>query len=274
MTYLISVFLFTQNLKRSRSVDWNRYRTYDPMWQTQSLPLRKCGLKLFQPSRMHLNTPVTSLAEVWIETRSHPEAFRTLRSLPLRKCGLKHRAPAARSYPTSHFPCGSVDWNRCVHSISQIADGSLPLRKCGLKPIFQWLCFWILRHFPCGSVDWNTLSTIDLNGIFAVTSLAEVWIETSYTVAYFTTHLRHFPCGSVDWNYQFEPITFDESRHFPCGSVDWNIPPIKFWNCLYVTSLAEVWIETSPKSGNSSSSPSLPLRKCGLKLLTWFYYTI
>ena len=55
---------------------------------TESLPLRKCGLKLAMVQTLMLRPLVTSLAEVWIETRN-------IASMSKATVG--------------HFPCGSVD---------------------------------------------------------------------------------------------------------------------------------------------------------------------
>ena len=189
-------------------------------------------------------TRVTSLAEVWIETLMRITDCVYGLSLPLRKCGLKLLLPGGFYRGFGHFPCGSVDWNR--------ADPT---------------CFQcILGHFPCGSVDWNrrsccryctahvtslaevwieTIKPLLCVRIAAVTSLAEVWIETHSWIPMPQHAGRHFPCGSVDWNIIIlvRPVTV--VGHFPCGSVDWNNP----WNEHHwlkkVTSLAEVWIETT-----------------------------
>ena len=76
---------------------------------------------------------------------------------------------------------------------------SLPLRKCGLKP----------------EIDRYAQDFVD------VTSLAEVWIETTAFCS--------------------------------------------FNNHITVTSLAEVWIETDEELLLLLKMKSLPLRKCGLK---------
>ena len=123
-----------------------------------------------------------------------------------------------------------------------------------------------------------------------VTSLAEVWIEIQKEVDEAVKKRRHFPCGSVDWNcclrrLKIEPLMSlplrkcglkycyctknktEDSRHFPCGSVDWNCPTDAIIYMTLVTSLAEVWIEIPNLSHIFPFSLSLPLRKCGLKLL-------
>ena len=56
------------------------------------------------------NIAVTSLAEVWIETRMSRKPGIGKESLPLRKCGLKrHWNMETARYVLGHFPCGSVD---------------------------------------------------------------------------------------------------------------------------------------------------------------------
>ena len=90
--------------------------------------------------------------------------------------------------------CGLKHWKI---GVIEMLNASLPLRKCGLKLLTPR--HGLLRH--------------------AVTSLAEVWIETANTDSgsitmlslplrkcglklsdafAFTINLRHFPCGSVD----------------------------------------------------------------------------
>ena len=52
---------------------------------------------------------VTSLAEVWIETKNLIDANSYFSSLPLRKCGLKQEDKTNVDRTLGHFPCGSVD---------------------------------------------------------------------------------------------------------------------------------------------------------------------
>ena len=52
---------------------------------------------------------VTSLAEVWIETLQSLLISVIVSSLPLRKCGLKRGSVGVAYGDHSHFPCGSVD---------------------------------------------------------------------------------------------------------------------------------------------------------------------
>ena len=109
-----------------------------------------------------------------------------------------------------------------------------------------------------------------------VTSLAEVWIETITTALWQPFHKCHFPCGSVDWNHCFRLKHFAVYASLPlrkCGlkhlqNMHSNMNP-------YVTSLAEVWIETmSLYSIGIFLGSSLPLRKCGLKLYDNFTVTV
>ena len=80
-------------------------------------------------------------------------------------------------------------------------------------------------------------------------------------------YTSHFPCGSVDWNWRWGVRRTGTDRHFPCGSVDWNPGLCRRAGELIVTSLAEVWIEIMKTIGRSITPQSLPLRKCGLKLM-------
>ena len=57
------------------------------MTENQSLPLRKCGLKL-------------KLSNIY---------YRRKQSLPLRRCGLKSDGTWITASIDRHFPCGSVD---------------------------------------------------------------------------------------------------------------------------------------------------------------------
>ena len=56
---------------------------------SESLPLRKCGLKSVRKLQVDGKGRVTSLAEVWIEIDSYKRVLQHFPSLPLRKCGLK-----------------------------------------------------------------------------------------------------------------------------------------------------------------------------------------
>ena len=253
-----------------------------------SLPLRKCGLKqwwdrTFFPDAGHFPcgsvdwnydaawcrwcNAVTSLAEVWIETRMSRKPGIGKESLPLRKCGLKLHLQLSKNLILSHFPCGSVDWNN-------------PL----ITTWYNGIC-----HFPCGSVDWNLVDLNSLTVSFRVTSLAEVWIETLISavcllgvlvtsLAEVWIETRTGTQKESIWNVtslaevwietplltdsiQLPPVTslaevWIETLlaslvflfwicHFPCGSVDWNYIMDKHYKrANLVTSLAEVWIET------------------------------
>ncbi len=174
------------------------------------------------------NYCVTSLAEVWIEIASAGPAFDPNKSLPLRKCGLKFEAWGWPYEYISHFPCGSVDWN--------IFD---EIRKTGP-----------FSHFPCGSVDWNRTAE-HYAECRKVTSLAEVWIEISSSVA----------VQSMSWPSL--PLR-------KCG-LKWLKMFCTFVLC-WVTSLAEVWIEITLLRGWRNDERSLPLRKCGLKFVAMSLY--
>ena len=214
-------------------------------WHFVSLPLRKCGLKLW-----------------W---RPHFPA--KCRSLPLRKCGLKHanlyiiylcrsHFPCgsvdwnserwrALKHKVCHFPCGSVDWNVRVPRTPSMARPSLPLRKCGLKPVVVVIIAIRAASLPlrkCGLKRiCNTTSNSFYNG--------------------------HFPCGSVDWNiflFCQNSLTLMSLPLRKCGLKLLKIKKLSFTasslplrkcglkpvHCLY-------WLPFLS---------SLPLRKCGLKL--------
>ena len=153
-------------------------------------------------------------------------------SLPLRKCGLKSCICWPISVPSCHFPCGSVDWNMAFCASSDLTNRSLPLRKCGLK----WL-----KMFCTFVLCW-------------VTSLAEVWIEICRYLFLIIPHLS-LPlrkCGLKWLSLSGNRLLF---CHFPCGSVDWNICEVGVGVGVWVTSLAEVWIEILSRStyGNPRS---------------------
>ena len=119
-------------------------------------------------------------------------------------------------------------------------------------------------HFPCGSVDWNFKSSIS-HGLSSVTSLAEVWIEigedwTSYKNGSVTS------LAEVWIEIQYWSGTQYIKRVTSLAEV-WI--EIEFTGDSHsgstVTSLAEVWIEIAIILVADCKSPSLPLRKCGLK---------
>ena len=206
-----------------------------------SLPLRKCGLK-YQYARMsHLTLrhfpcgsvdwnietlgtimcgEVTSLAEVWIEIQLLRQQKLWITSLPLRKCGLKSGQWWVGYLPAGHFPCGSVDWNRHL--------SEMVMRQVG--------------HFPCGSVDWNCRQ-LQSWYFYAVTSLAEVWIEMQCQKQSWpgTSSLPSRKCGLKS---ELGLKQHTPHGHFPRGSVDWN---------------------TKAPFSDLFRHPSLPSRKCGLK---------
>ena len=101
--------------------------------------------------------------------------------------------------------------------------------------------------------------------MWTVTSLAEVWIEMLVVVRTGTEDDGHFPCGSVDWNVQMNCLCRME-QVTSLAEVWIEIDIIEKPSSVnLVTSLAEVWIEIRLPSWLAGSSPSLPLRKCGLK---------
>ena len=87
-----------------------------------------------------------------------------------------------------------------------------------------------------------------------VTSLAEVWIEICRYLFLIIPHLS-LPlrkCGLKWLSLSGNRLLF---CHFPCGSVDWNICEVGVGVGVWVTSLAEVWIEILSRStyGNPRS---------------------
>ena len=97
----------------------------------QSLPLRKCGLKLHLSQHLHPSKSSLPLRKCGLKFISYRFLCLCLLSLPLRKCGLKcsmsqysipHRLVTSlaevwieirrslrHSKKQCHFPCGSVD---------------------------------------------------------------------------------------------------------------------------------------------------------------------
>ena len=75
-----------------------------------SLPLRKCGLKYGKESAYRLPCQVTSLAEVWIEIsrKDGKDSGRRVTSLAEVWIEIPHREHLHRLI-FRHFPCGSVD---------------------------------------------------------------------------------------------------------------------------------------------------------------------
>ena len=84
------------------------------MFESQSLPLRECGLKSVKVNAIIILLKVTPLAGVWIEIFVLKAEGDMSESLPLRECGLK----------------SGVDRLDCC-----VCGWSLPLRECGLKYI-------------------------------------------------------------------------------------------------------------------------------------------
>ena len=169
-------------------------------------------------------------------------------SLPLRECGLKcHHSGMYESRIFRHSPCGSVDWNSGRLFMQSRPAGSLPLRECGLKYPESGQILHRPRSLPlreCG------LKSMSFSSPFGSS--------------------RHSPCGSVDWNLMLLLKSHFPHCHSPCGSVDWNhlcadiivVPET-------VTPLAGVWIEIVKLVEDfTNDSSSLPLRECGLKLVS------
>ena len=100
-------------------------------------------------------------------------------------------------------------------------------------------------HFPCGSVDWNCRQ-LQSWYLYAVTSLAEVWIEMQCQKQSWpgTSSLPSRKCGLKS---ELGLKQHTPHGHFPRGSVDWN---------------------TKAPFSELFRHPSLPSRKCGLKLIT------
>ena len=109
---------------------------------------------------------------------------------------------------------------------------SLPLRKCGLKCPFETTLYGVTSHFPCGSVDWNIFNNL------------------RQKIKNLSLPLRK--CGLKWLSLSGNRLLF---CHFPCGSVDWNICEVGVGVGVWVTSLAEVWIEILSRStyGNPRS---------------------
>ena len=83
---------------------------------------------------------------------------------------------------------------------------------------------------------------------------------------YFFRWISHFPCGSVDWNFRWINVLRDIECHFPCGSVDWNLiirEKMRLVLCHFPCGSVD-WNSRS-SAAYPDRSPSLPLRKCGLK---------
>ena len=77
-------------------------------------------------------SPVTSLAEVWIEILCCLQQIIQRSSLPLRKCGLKY---TVWSQPVK------------VGMVTSLAEVWIEIPKWSFYKNFS------TRHFPCGSVD-------------------------------------------------------------------------------------------------------------------------
>ena len=167
---------------------------------SKSLPLRKCGLKLYSP----------------IRTTTGQGHF------PCGSVDWNRKANAVIPFEYRHFPCGSVDWNNDIRDAHKYDFKSLPLRKCGLKLFSGRQNVDKFSHFPCGSVDWNNWNVYGQN-TGRVTSLAEVWIETAESkISLLTNTVTSLAevwieTGYVDYldaNYQSLPLR-------KCGLKQW-----------------------------------------------------
>ena len=196
---------------------------------------------------------VTSLAEVWIETirPSERDVYVWVTSLAevwietptrWRAWMILFVTSLAEVWIETHYPQ--------KHTARY---ASLPLRKCGLKLL------------------------ISLTGIIniIVTSLAEVWIETMIKWSDSEPWLMSLPLRKCGLKLGIQCIRWGLMSSLPlrkCGLKQQSLDDEM--SLLLVTSLAEVWIETIPRSSYTLESvPSLPLRKCGLKqksLLDYF----
>ena len=129
--------------------------------------------------------------------------------------------------------------------LKQAENLSLPLRKCGLK-------------FPKAS-GISILST--------VTSLAEVWIEIAYKVG----REVHFNVTSLA-EVWIEILKRSTDRRWSLVTslaevwIEIEDEALEELERI-VTSLADVWIEIPDYAEEQGNSSSLPLRKCGLKLM-------
>ena len=121
---------------------------------TSSLPLRKCGLKYPYFCTLHRASPVTSLAEVWIEIKFEKEKIQNGRTV----------TSLAEVWIEMHGRCAIISchqvtslaevWIEMIYmALCRMRIRSLPLRKCGLKYLGMQSLHPGFRHFPCGSVD-------------------------------------------------------------------------------------------------------------------------
>ena len=99
---------------------------------------------------------VTSLAEVWIETR---ETWK----------GVKHGLVTSLA---------EVWIETALPQPQKGQDVSLPLRKCGLKPGLGILSFCVVMSLPLRKCGLKHVCLVSPVLVKSVTSLAEVWIET------------------------------------------------------------------------------------------------
>ena len=116
------------------SVDWNLHGSPPFRSIGESLPLRKCGLKL---------------CIQW----SNGQA---LCHFPCGSVDWNYAGRIIISNPLSHFPCGSVDWNLRGGWSGLIVVGHFPCGSVDWNRSDQLVYRHCPGHFPCGSVDWNS----------------------------------------------------------------------------------------------------------------------
>ena len=198
-------------------------------------------------ARTRKTLQVTPLAGVWIEM---------------------HEMGAWASRSPRHSPCGSVDWNLQEDVLEDVIFGHSPCGSVDWNKGRNSKVLDLDSHSPCGSVDWN-LDELEPNRGNIVTPLAGVWIEIR-SVALCCAANSSLPlreCG-----LKFTTSFYDTPtvlRHSPCGSVDWNCEISGgLYKWLIVTPLAGVWIEITSHYTIIGGDWSLPLRECGLKLVS------
>ena len=219
-----------------------------------SLPLRKCGLKWLKMFCTFVLCWVTSLAEVWIEIWSSVKSRRVqgvtslaevwieiccyvmilygLVVTSLRVVWIEISDPLHISDVLPVTSLAEVWIEMLIRSLIRVASASLPLRKCGLKYGAAVNGYDAGSHFPCGSVDWNLQ-----------------WKPVN------SCNKRSLPLRKCGLKSFVSTYAITAHGHFPCGSVDWNICEVGVGVGVWVTSLAEVWIEILSRStyGNPRS---------------------
>ena len=185
----------------------------------------------------------------------------------MRECGLKQsqEAEKARQWVTPHAGVWiETESNRPKDNINV----SLPMRECGLKQ--QSTCpnpkpKWVTPHAgvwietpPLWSPLWSPL----------VTPHAGVWIETSlspYLSIPLTESLPMRECGLKPLRKSVTTLTM-VTPHAGVW-IETSLHPAPKLLCI-VTPHAGVWIETNNIMKYIIKDGSLPMRECGLKLVT------